>query len=73
MNIFSRRFRAFVMLLAPCLFLAGTLYLQGQETTASAPIAIPVSAADWGLSFQTEGAPPVGNATAEELAQYNAC
>ena len=73
MNIFSRRFRAFVMLLAPCLFLAGTLYLQGQEATASAPIAIPVSAADWGLSFQTEGAPPVGNATAEELAQYNAC
>ena len=27
---------------------------------------------DWGLSFQTEGQPPVGNATAEELANYNA-
>ena len=73
MNIFSRRFRAFLMLLAPCLFLAGTLYLQGQETAVPAPIAIPASAADWGLSFQTEGAPPVGNATTEELAQYNAC
>lgn len=29
-------------------------------------------AADWGLSFQTEGQPPVGNASAEELAKYNA-
>ena len=27
---------------------------------------------DWGLSFQQEGQPPVGNATAEELAKYNA-
>lgn len=26
---------------------------------------------DWGLSFQTEGEAPVGNATAEYLAQYN--
>lgn len=78
MDIFSRRFRTFVMLLAPCLFLAGALYLQGQATrsesaSASAPISIPASAADWGLSFQTEGAAPIGNATAEELAEYNAC
>ena len=27
---------------------------------------------NWGLSFQTEGEPPVGNATIEELAEYNA-
>ncbi len=27
---------------------------------------------NWGLSFQTEGQPPVGNATSEELAKYNA-
>lgn len=26
----------------------------------------------WGLSFQTEGQPPVGNATAEQLAAYDA-
>jgi peptidoglycan-N-acetylmuramic acid deacetylase len=28
--------------------------------------------ADWGLSFPVEGQPPVGNATAAELAAYNA-
>lgn len=28
---------------------------------------------NWGLSFQTEGKPPVANATADQLAQYNAC
>jgi len=27
---------------------------------------------NWGLSFQEEGAPPVGNATADYLAKYNA-
>ena len=74
MNMFSRRLRNLILLLGPVLFLAGVLYLQGQTVSpASAPIAIPASAADWGLSFQTEGAPPVGNATSEELAQYNAC
>ena len=34
---------------------------------------IPVSAeGNWGLSFQEEGQPPVGNATFDELAQYDA-
>ena len=33
---------------------------------------VQTAAGNWGLSFQTEGAPPVGNATAEALAQYNA-
>jgi len=28
---------------------------------------------NWGLSFQTEGKPPVANATADQLANYNAC
>ncbi len=28
---------------------------------------------NWGLSFQTEGKPPVANATADQLALYNAC
>ena len=73
MNLFSRRLRNLILLLGPILFLAGTLYLQGQTVRTSAPIAIPASAADWGLSFQTEGQTPVGNASTEELAQYNAC
>ena len=37
--------------------------------------AVPASAqpsGNWGLSFQTEGEPPVGNATAEDLRQYDA-
>ena len=34
---------------------------------------VPASAdGNWGLSFQQEGKPPVANATADELKQYNA-
>lgn len=39
---------------------------------ASSPAALPASADNWGLSFQTEGTCPIGNATAEQLAQYDA-
>ena len=73
MKPFSRRALTVLVLLIPCLFLAWMLYLQGQSQTVSAPAAIPASAADWGLSFQTEGQAPIGNATAEHLAQYDAC
>ena len=31
-----------------------------------------VASTDWGLSFQTEGAPPIGNASADSLRAYNA-
>ena len=73
MKLFSSRLRNFILLLGPVLFLAGTLYLEGQTAApASAPAVVPAAAVDWGLSFQTEGAPPVGNATTEDLAQYNA-
>ena len=72
MNLFSNRLRNLILLLGPVLFLAGTLYLQGQTLPASGNAAIPASAADWGLSFQTEGQPPIGNATKEDLAQYDA-
>ena len=56
-----------------CLTLAVLFYFSAPAPalTASAPVAVP-AAADWGLSFPTEGASPVGNATAEELAQYDA-
>ena len=37
-----------------------------------APAAIATGAANWGLSFQQEGQPPVGNATTAELAAHNA-
>ena len=42
---------------------------------ASAPAAVEAveaSAANWGLSFPTEGQPPTGNASVEDLAQYDA-
>ena len=49
------------------------LYQSGEEVhTAAALAAVPASAGNWGLSFQTEGEPPVGNAGVEELARYNA-
>ena len=38
----------------------------------SANISIPASAADWGLTFQTEGQPPTGNVSAEDLSKYDA-
>ncbi len=50
----------------------------GRDTAASpasAPAAVEAveaSAVNWGLSFPAEGQPPVGNAAAEELAQYDA-
>lgn len=72
--MFHRRFRDLLFLLIPLLLLTAVLYPWGQEPLQTAAAdAIPVSAADWGLSFPSEGESPVGNASAEELAQYNAC
>lgn len=38
----------------------------------SAPAAVTVAASDWGLSFPTNGLPPVGNASTADLAKYDA-
>ena len=65
------RIRVFFLLLIPALLLSAAL--QKPPLPASSSAVIPASAADWGLSFQSEGTAPVGNASAEELAQYNAC
>lgn len=62
-------------LTALALAAAVILSLRGPEEqalTAAAPAAVPASAGNWGLSFQTEGQAPVGNATQEYLAQYGA-
>lgn len=63
-------------LLAPlALFaLAAALLYRPSDVSvpASSPAAVPVSTDNWGLSFQTEGASPVGNAPVEQLAQYDA-
>ena len=42
------------------------------EIPAAALTAIPASANNWGLSFPNEGQTPVGNASADDLAKYNA-
>ena len=48
------------------------LFPRENAEPAAAEQAVPASVSDWGLSFQTEGQPPVGNVSAEELRQYNA-
>lgn len=68
-------YRRIVLLLLPCLFLAGALLLQDRSAPsvpASASAVVPASVDNWGLAFPQEGASPVGNATAEDLAQYGA-
>ena len=42
---------------------------QAQTVSTSAVL---MQAENWGLGFGTEGTKPTGNATAEELKQYNA-
>ena len=59
--------------LALCLtVLTGCGGKSGEAAAAAGSAAVPASVDNWGLSFQTEGQAPVGNAGAEELAQYNA-
>ena len=47
------------------------LWNGGEAVPASASAAIPVSG-DWGLSFSAEGQAPTGNASAADLAKYDA-
>jgi len=61
---------ASLIFLFPC-WLVGR-NLETTPASTSHTLAIPASAENWGLSFPTEGQSPVGNATSEELAQYDA-
>lgn len=65
------RRRHWMTAIAVCCLLAigaGTAAVGSGRTTATA-----VGADNWGLSFQAEGQPPVANATAQQLKEYNAC
>ena len=42
-----------------------------EAVPASSTAAVPASASDWGLSFQTEGEAPAGNASPADLAKYD--
>lgn len=62
---------ASLIFLFPCWLVGRNLEMT--QASTSHMLAIPASAENWGLSFPTEGQSPVGNATSEELAQYDAC
>ena len=57
-----------------CLLAGSTLYLRrkSEPLPTNGAAVVPVSTDNWGLSFPTEGQSPVGNATAADLAQYDA-
>ena len=72
-----------LILSALALFFLGGAFLSRQEPQrppdppslsqeTAGPAAVPASTDNWGLSFQTEGSAPVGNADAADLAQYDA-
>ena len=70
-----RSIPAFFIMTALALTAAAALSFRGDgggAAPAAASAVVPVSVGDWGLSFPTEGQPPVGNATAEALGQYGA-
>ena len=69
-RLYCKRTAGLVFLFLVSFFLGHTL---GYLTHRNAPAAAPASAdGNWGLSFQQEGQPPVGNATADYLSQFNA-
>ena len=72
----KRRYAAGIALLVLGVTVVGMLCAkehQMEETvTASREATVPASVDNWGLSFQTEGEAPVGNASVADLAQYDA-
>lgn len=73
MSLLVRRIAAFSVLLCLVLATFGLLRLRGETAlTVTAPAAVPASTDNWGLSFPTEGESPVGNASVDDLAQYDA-
>lgn len=51
----------------------GTIPVSPASTIPNPPAnTVPVVSNNWGLSFRTEGQPPIGNASASDLAQNNA-
>ena len=70
-RIFSSRFTKIFLLFCACAFIGSSIGKIVSHNTARQTAAYAQSS-NWGLSFQEEGKRPVGNATIEELAQYNA-
>ena len=72
---FAKQWKSFFSLLAFFMFAFGIGTFAAVVTTNQKQEQAVAASADgnWGLSFQAEGKPPVANATADELAKYNAC
>ena len=72
---FTKQWKSFFSLLAFFMFAFGIGTFAAVVTTNQKQEQAVAASADgnWGLSFQAEGKPPVANATADELAKYNAC
>ncbi len=70
----KKRHKQYLCILAAALFCCASGMLYGAHTqhTAAAENTVSAMADNWGLSFQTEGMPPIGNATQQELQQYHA-
>lgn len=72
---FQRRPGPLALFCAVLLLLTMLLWPMSRQSSslpAAGDAAVAVSTDNWGLSFPTKGQSPVGNATVEELAQYNA-
>lgn len=72
---FQRRPGPLALFCAVLLLLTMLLWPMSRQSSslpAAGDAAVAVSTDNWGLSFPTEGQSPVGNATVEKLAQYNA-
>lgn len=72
---FQRRPGPLALFCAVLLLLTMLLWPMSRQSSslpAAGDATVAVSTDNWGLSFPTEGQSPVGNATVEELAQYNA-
>ena len=70
-RIFSSRFTKIFLLFCACAFIGSSIgkivsHNTARQTAASA------QSSNWGLSFQEEGKRPTGNASMEELKNYNA-
>lgn len=66
----SLRFRHKLPIIVGIVFVMLCGVISGVVSTN--PIAVTASVTDWGLSFQTQGAAPIGNATVDDLAKYDA-
>lgn len=61
-----------LLLLFLCTFAAGNLAAFITSSNTPEQIVAASSDGNWGLSFQSEGKPPIANATADQLKHYNA-